>query len=197
MEKGEVSGKSTHLLKELFHASGDAIENDTIVLLPWARGYHDVLNTKNTMIYSTLRTAEREALFQWVGPIGQMTLGVIAKKRKHIRISDASMLSRYKIATIPDTGSERILVTLGVPLESFDRFANATSQVKKLAENRVDAIAYSIDGAYEILQEMGCDIEDYEVVYLLKQSDLYFAFNKQTDPKRIEHLNATLKTLIK
>lgn len=158
IDEGKVSGISTTLVETLFSQCGHQVSENTIQLLPWARAYHEVLNEKNTMLYSMARSPEREALFQWVGPIGKMTLAIIAKKSTQLNVS---------------------------------------SQFKKLKENRIDAIAFSVEGAFSLLKEMGCNALDYEVVYVLKESDLYFAFHKDTNQKTITAMNETLKTLIK
>jgi polar amino acid transport system substrate-binding protein len=196
-EQGIVMGSSTKLLELLFQKSGHQIAAQKILLLPWVQAYHEALHVKNSVLYSIVRTPEREALFQWVGPIGKMTLGLVAKKRKHIRIVSFSQLQHYKIATIPSTASEKILIALGMSEPTLERFGDVSSQIKKLAQGRVDALAYSVDATFRMLQEMGYDPNDYEVVYLLKESDLYFAFNAQTDPHIITTLNETLKTLLK
>ena len=197
MEQGHVSGISTKLLELLFQKSGQQIAGDNILLLPWVQAYHEALHVNNSVLYSTVRTPEREKLFQWVGPIGKMTLGVVAKKQKHIRLTLPSQLQRYTIATIPDTASEKALITLGIQETALDRFGNVSSQMKKVAEGRVDAVAYSVEATFTELKKLGYDPHDYEVIYLLKESDLYFAFHKQTDPHIIAMLNKTLKTLIK
>ena len=197
LENGQVKGYSTRLVEKLFTQNGHQISDNTIQLLPWARGYHNVLNQENSMLYSMVRTPEREALFQWVGPIGKMTLGIIAKKSTQMKVTTLESLRQYKIATIPDTASEKALIDMGLRVENFERFSNRTSQLKKLQENRVDAIAFSVEAAFSLLKEMGCDVSEYEVVYVLKESDLYFAFSKNTSPKMISSLNETLKTLTK
>jgi len=197
IEQGKVSGSSTTLVETLFTQCGHQVAGNSVHLLPWARAYHEVLHEKNTMLYSMVRSPEREELFQWVGPIGKMTLAIIAKKSTHLSVATPSVLHRYKIATIPDTASEKALLSLGFRTDELDRFANVLSQFKKLKENRIDAIAFSVEGAFSLLKEMGCNVSDYEVVYVLKESDLYFAFNKDTNPKIITAMNETLKTLIK
>jgi len=197
IDEGKVSGISTTLVETLFSQCGHQVSENTIQLLPWARAYHEVLNEKNTMLYSMARSPEREALFQWVGPIGKMTLAIIAKKSTQLNVSSPTILHRYTIGTIPDTASEKALLSLGFRTDELDRFANVSSQFKKLKENRIDAIAFSVEGAFSLLKEMGCNALDYEVVYVLKESDLYFAFHKDTNQKTITAMNETLKTLIK
>lgn len=197
LENGKVKGKATLLLEQLFQKSGHTIFENNIYLLPWTIGYHEVLNKKNTIIYSMARLPEREALFRWVGPIGKMTLGVIAKKSRHMIISTPDALHNYKIATIPGTSTEKALFDIGFRAEELDRFANLSSQLKKLKENRVDAIAFSVEAVWQLLQEMESDLSEYEVIYVLKESDLYFAFSKETNAQLIAELNETLKTQLK
>ena len=197
LEEKSVSGFSTHLLKMLFAKCGHQLSGNTIQLLPWARAYHEALHEKNTMLYSMARTHEREAFFQWVGPIGKMTLAIIAKKSRHLDMTTPMALHRYKIATIPDTASEKALLSLGFHVNELERFANIFSQLKKLKENRIDAVVLSVESAFSSLEKMGCDISDYEVVSVLEERDLYFAFHKDTNPQTIAHMNETLKTLIK
>lgn len=197
LENGKIKGQSTLLIEQLFQKSGHHILGDNIQFLPWVRGYYNVLHEKNAMLYSMARTPEREALFQWVGPIGKMTLGVIAKKNRHLMIATPDALHGYKIATIPDTASEKVLLESGFRIEELERFANVSSQVKKLKENRVDALSFGVEATFALLQELGSDVSDYEVVYEFNKSDLYFAFSKETDLKLIAELNETLKTLIK
>ena len=197
LENGKVGGQSTALLEQLFQKSGHQIFDNNIYLLPWSIGYHEVLNKKNTMLYCTARFPEREALFKWVGPIGKMTLGIVAKKNRHMVISTPNALHQYKIGTIPGTSTERALVDVGFRTEEFDRFANLSSQLKKLKENRIDAIAFGVEAIFQLLQEMGSDVSEYEVVYVIQTRDLYFAFSKDTDSKLIAELNETLKALKK
>lgn len=195
VDNGKIAGHATKLVEKLFAQCGHKMADDSVHLLPWARGYHEVLHENNTMLYSMIRTPEREALFQWVGPVGKMTLALIAKKSTHLSVATPAMLHRYKIATIPDTASEKALLALGFQPSELERFANALSQLKKLKENRIDAIAFSVEGAFSLLKEMGCDVSEYEVVYVLQESDLYFAFHKDTSLKLIAHMNETLKNL--
>jgi len=192
-----VEGSSTRLLKQLFEKTGQQFEENTISVVPWARGYHDVLHVKNTMLYSMARTPEREALFAWVGPIGKLRIGILAKKSRHVVITSAKSAEQYKIGTILNAVAEQLMLKEGFDIHTFDRFTSLESQLKKLKEDRIDCFASNIDAMYQLIRDMGEDVSDYEVVYGLKESDLFFAFNKQTDPHIIATLNETLKTLIK
>lgn len=195
MQEGKVVGSSTLLLKEILAKTGHTINDNTIHLTSWARGYNEVMQTPNTILYSMARTPERENLFKWVGPIGQLTIGLIAKKEKNVVIRDSSDLSKYKIAVMHNTAAESLLLNAGVASESLERFSNSTSQLKKLCEGRVDTMAFGIEGMFTMLKDAKIDPQLYEVAYVLKTSDLYFAFHKETSDEIIKELNEVLKSL--
>jgi polar amino acid transport system substrate-binding protein len=71
---------------------------DDIKLVPWARGYHLVQTTENTILLSTTRIEEREKMFKWVGPIFQNTSGLIAKKARGLKIGGVEDIRKYKVA---------------------------------------------------------------------------------------------------
>lgn len=195
LENDKVVGSSTKLLEKLLHQHGHTIAHDKINLTSWARGYHEALHTPNTILYSMARTPEREHLFKWVGPINTLSIGLVAKKSSHIIISEPACLHNYTIAVRHDTAAEKLLLGLGMKTEELDRFSNVSSQLKKLHEGRVDAMASSIEATYAMLEKEGIDPLAYETVYILQKSDLYFAFHKETDSAIIEELNASLKRM--
>lgn len=195
IENTQVVGTSTRLLEALLSKSGHTIANGKINLVPWSRGYHEVLTTKNTILYSMARTSEREELFKWVGPINKLTIGLIAKKESKVVIKESSCLNNYTIAVMHDTAAESLLKNLGMKSENLERFSNPLAQIKKLQEGRVDVMAFGVEGMYMMLNNAGIDPTLYETVYVLKQSDLYFAFHKETDDALISKLNEILKTI--
>ena len=198
IENDKVVGTSTVLLEEMFKKSGHSIAQNKVNLTSWARGYHEALNTPNTVIYSTARTPERENLFKWVGPINKLTIGLIAKKSANIVIRNpAACLNNYTIAVMHETAGETLLLNAGLKPENMERFSNATSQIKKLHGGRVDMMAFGLEAMYSLLKNEGINPLEYETVYVLKESDLYFAFHKDTDDAIIKSFNDILKTIKK
>ena len=65
-EDGKVTGFSSEIVLEICERVGHA---KTIQVMPWARAYKSILNEDNKVLFSTTRTANREDLFKWVGPI--------------------------------------------------------------------------------------------------------------------------------
>lgn len=194
VENREVKGSSTHILQELFQVSGHNLK-EKILVEPWANAYQKVIITPNTLLYSTARTPQRENKFAWVGPIDTMQVGVLAKKNSGVKITDKDDLNKYTIATLPTSMAEGELLKQGVFVENLDRFSLISSQLKKLRDDRVDAVAFSIPGMLHIMPKLGMNPQDYEMVYLLKEIDLYFAFNMSADAGLIKELNQILQDL--
>ena len=194
-KNGEVVGVSTIFLQHIMKEYGEELKKEEISIGSWSRGYEEALKEKNSMIYSTARTQEREKLFAWVGPIDQLIIGVIAKKSKNIKITSPKELNSYKIGTLHRTAAEQLLREVGVDEKNLDRFANIKSQLKKLEKDRVDLVAFGYEGMKFVQRELGIDTQKYELVYVLKKADLYYAFHKDTDKKFIEDLNKIVQKL--
>lgn len=65
-EQGNVGGVTTQLLQLLMQRLN---VQGTFALMPWGRAFSMARSGSNVALYETVRTAEREALFKWVGPL--------------------------------------------------------------------------------------------------------------------------------
>lgn len=66
VDGAQVSGMSVEVVRALIERTGDTAR---IELVPWTRAIHLTRLHADTALFSTVRTPEREAQFQWVGPI--------------------------------------------------------------------------------------------------------------------------------
>ena len=64
---GKFGGFAVEVVREIQRRVGNT---DYIQEVPWARGHITLQNKPNTILFSVARAAERNPLFQWVGPIG-------------------------------------------------------------------------------------------------------------------------------
>ncbi|MBV6748966.1 ABC transporter substrate-binding protein [Pseudomonas chlororaphis] len=65
-ENNQLTGISTEIVRKIMALTGDDFE---VVLLPSMRSSHALNTRPKTIMYSLFRTAEREPLYKWVGPI--------------------------------------------------------------------------------------------------------------------------------
>ncbi len=191
----QVHGISADILLQLMAKNNISIQREDIQLLPWPRAYIMVQNRPGSILFSTARTPQREKLFKWVGPITDLSIGLIALKKNHIQLQSLKDAKRYSIGTIRDGAPEQLVLKAGITEKDLDRIANPESNIKKLQAGRIDLFAFSVPSTRYLMIRMGIDPDNYESVYTLKQADLYYAFHKDTDEQLIQVLNTTLQEL--
>jgi len=73
---GNVSGATVQLIKLLLSRLDQPA---TIELLPWARAFERAKLQSNSAVFETVRNAEREADFKWVGPLKMHAIGLYGR----------------------------------------------------------------------------------------------------------------------
>lgn len=187
-QDGKAAGKAVDLLIKASQAAGAPITREKIDVITWARGYKMAQEGPNAMLFSMTRTEAREDLFKWAGPIAQNRVVVWAKKSSNIgQIADMSK-STEKVGVVRDTVGDQLVVGAGVADNMIIRNSKPDSMAQMLINGRVKLWAYSETSGAQTLVEAGENIDDYEVVNVLKSKDLYFAFSKDVDDSVIELL---------
>ena len=189
---GKVQGISIDLLLDMFKQADTTKGLKDIKVLPWARGYKLAQVKKNTVLFSTTRTETREKMFKWVGPIIPTKISVIARKDRKLSIGSDKDFDKFKIGAVRDDIGELLLLKRGVNPKRIYRTNSSTNTAKMLAAGRIDMWAYEQSVAYWNLKEMGENPDDYEVVSVLEESQLYFAIQKDTDDGVVGELQASL-----
>ncbi len=179
-ENGKIRGVAVDLLVLMLQRAGSSQGAGDISMLPWARGYFIVLNHKNSLLFSTTRTEEREKLFKWIGPIFQNTMVLIAKKKQDIKITQAEDLRNYRIGTVREDVGELYLKALGVSLSQLTRNNTNVGNIQMLARGRVNLIAQSWNLFMHDAQSVGIDPQNFEPVFILHTDDLYYTLHKET-----------------
>lgn len=177
-EKGKVVGIAADLLTEVFTASGDKMHAKGPQVLPWANGYKQAQEAgKMNMLFSTTRTAARESLFKWAGPIADTKVSVFAPKGSTKKITSPEDLKKYSFAVIRDDIGHQLLKEKGVPddkITAVDRF----ELIGKMMEGgRVDFFAYEQNGGFWHAKLNGMSGK-FEPAFELNSGQLFFAFNK-------------------
>ena len=116
---GKLKGLSVEVLDAMLKQLNSKVSIDKVKLKPWATGYKIVLKKKNTMLFSTTRTEQREKLFKWVGPITNTNIGVIAPKSKHLKINSVDDLKKHKIGAVLKDIGEQLLISSGISKKNF------------------------------------------------------------------------------
>lgn len=195
LENSEIIGISAEVVRKIFAQVGSPMEGGDIQMYPWARAYHEVQTKSGTALFSTARTEEREELFQWVGPLIEITLGIVAKKDRHIKIDSVDDFSTYRIGTVRESAPEQLLLKKGVQIDNLDRLILPEPNIKKLDAGRIDLFVFNLQVVQHLMTKLGIDMSQYETVYTLKKVNLYVALHKDTDPELVKRLQTALDEL--
>jgi len=130
----KIEGLSVEIVTEILKILN--IKTD-ILLLPWARAYHEILTKPNQVLFSMSRNNERENLFHWVGPIIEDKVYFYSPKNSTLNITTIEEAKK----------APEIIVSRGFPEHQFlqnNNFKNLSLIVspnqgfKLIAANRSD-----------------------------------------------------------
>ncbi len=191
--ENSVTGICTDILREVLKHQDISYSVDDIKLMTWSGAYRTVQERKNTMLFSMSRTAEREEMFVWIGPVVDISYVLMARTDNNIRISDFSELQNYRIGTVQDDVGEQILAKMGIDEDSLDRVLTPDLNARKLDLGRIDLWMYDRIAAFWILNNEGFDTGEFQPVMKFDVPKLYFAFNKRTDTTIIQAFETSLR----
>ena len=193
---GKITGASVEVLMQIFAKLGIKSDSINLKLYPWARGYHKVINDAGTALFSTTYTLERLQNMKFLGPIAPNVIAVTARKSRQLKIESVEDLNQLKISVVRDDIGEQLLVGQGVKSEAIDSLNSGLSMVKKLASNRVDAVAYTFVTTLNLFERAKINPDDFEIIYVLKRSSMGYTFHNDTDARILEPMRKALDELI-
>jgi polar amino acid transport system substrate-binding protein len=191
MKDGQITGPSTEIVRQMFKRIGTPI---SIQLVTWARGYKEVQEKPNVALYSTTRSAQREKLFQWVGPISRSKDVFYAKKGSGIKIASLDDAKKVKaIGTYLNDAREQFLQEHG--FSNLDSVFDNKMNPRKLVHNRIVLWISAENEGRLVAQDAGVDPAKLEAVYTVTESELYLAVSKQSDPSIVKKLQESLDSM--
>lgn len=192
---GKLVGIFVDIIRELAQRTG--LRLDEIRQISWARSLLDVQEGgPGRVIFSVGRTEKRESQYAWVGPVGSLRLGLVARKDAQISVDHPCELVQYRLGVIRNSAPVSLLEgVIGKDSKAVKLLSSNEMQFRMLREGRVDMITQSASAAPRIMRIMGLEPDEYEMVYVLKQLELYLAFSRSTPPAVIERLQQEMDRL--
>src|SRR5262249_51321705 len=138
----------------------------------------------NTMLFTTARTAEREELFRWIGPIAQRRVYLFKlKSRTDIRVQSLDDVRRYVVGVIRNQASEQFLLAHGfVKDKNLDYTLRGENQLRKLEAGHIDFITGTEVSTAYYARSNGLDPSLLERSLLLSDEGAYYlAVSRATD----------------
>jgi len=183
-----LSGISIDIVNELFTRAN--IKHQ-ILIYPWQRSFNTAMNNHNHAVFSATRNQQRERLFKWVGPIANNDWVVFSKKTASYDIQSINDISNYKVGGYQGDALSLYLEKQGI---NVDKASADKLNLQKLKYGRIDLwIAGNLVGAYRA-DKAGIEVKQ---VFTFKDSDLWIAFNINTDDEIINKLNDILTQMKK
>lgn len=194
-DNGEITGIATERLKAVL----DSINIEyTISTYPWARSMILTANDENTLIYTILKTKERENLFQWVCPlIGPVKVHLYKlSKRKDININTIEDARNYVTSIEKSESDHEYLLSKGfVNGVNLDVTGDPYAGTRKFFAERVDLVLQTEWEMAENLRHFKRPASDVEKVFEVKKpsdAEGCMAFGLKTDKALVDKVRNAL-----
>lgn len=195
-ENKKLVGITIDVLKTISERAGCPVTEEQIQIISWPRAVQDVEDDAGKMIFSLGRTDSREIHYQWVGPVGTLRLGLIARKDNHIIVRRPHDLQGKRIGVIRNSAPVSLLNTmLGTQSGSLNEMVTNEQQFHMLEAGRVDMISVSAAAVPTLATNMHLDPKDYEMVCVLKELELYIALSPKAPVELVVSLQRELDRL--
>lgn len=191
-DQNQLKGIAVDLLLAATKSSSSKITSNSIRSFPWPRAYRMAEKGPKIVLFSTTRTEQREPLFHWVGPISPTRIVLLAKKSSSIKIESPADLNNYTIGAIIDDIGDQLVKSNGVKSSNIKYVPNADSIARMLSLGRIQLWAYEENVARWLIKKVGLKNDDFETVYTLNESDLYYALSKDIDIKTVNLLQQAI-----
>lgn len=193
----DADKKPTGMAVEIVQEIQRRLKNsDAIEFNPWARAYNRLQKEPNVVLFSMARTAERNELFNWVGPIIDNTWELVAKADSTIQLKtleDAKKLK--KIGVYNQDSRDAYLTQEG--FTNLERANNNISGFKMLMGNRVEAFASVDTTLADNLKESGFGLNDVKVVLPFKTVQVFIAMSKTTPVDIVNNWQSAFASMVK
>jgi polar amino acid transport system substrate-binding protein len=193
MEGGALKGVSVETLRLMWKRMG--VSEQPIRVVPWARGYEIALNERNAVLFSMSRTAEREALFKWVGPIFTVRSVLLGLEGRGIELRSLEDARKYAIGVVKDDVMESFLEARGFGGENLQSVSGLDMNFQKLELGRIDLIAHSLDTFNKYIEIHSLDPKRYKVYLVVSVNTNYYAFNRGTSDGVVADFQRALDSL--
>jgi len=193
IENGELKGASVDILKLIWQEMN--VNEQEIIVLPWARAYENILSHKNYALFSMSRSKSREKLFKWVGPIFVSTHVLVGLSRNQLKINNIDDAKKYRIGALINDISETALLDLGFPRENIESLTDISANIQKLMNGRLDLLCQSEESYRDLAGKFGYKLSDFKVYAVVNEIPNYYAFNINTPDEIIEKYQNALNKI--
>lgn len=180
LENDQLTGITTDIVQAIMALTGDDFK---VEVLPSMRATRALNEQPRTIMYSLFRTAEREPLYKWVGPIVEDSIHPyqLANAPQQIhslaQLMNAPQITTRNAGLLPD-----LLESLG--FDNLDKSATKNQQLyRMLLAGRTDIIIGDTDGGVDYYSRQ-LDIASgtlRQIPIEIYRASLYIAFSRDSE----------------
>ncbi len=197
-EGTEIKGVAAEVAQALLNELG--LQAD-IHVVSWVRAYLKALKHPNVLIFSIVRTPDRDEHFHWIGKVAtaQSFLFKLAD-RQDIELMSIDDARPYRIGTWREDVREQYFVSHGfVKGKQLDSSGSPKQNVQKLMRRRLDLVADSDLSFYYLLKTLNYNPKLFVKAFKLEAISLpfYIALSKKTSPKLVVDFKRAMESVKK
>lgn len=187
--KKDITGLCTDVLNALLERAN--LEH-SIKLRDLSYGLKRTEQHSDHGIYCVSRTADRDPAFDWVGPLASIKWTLFAKPGSSIELKNLKDATKYKIGGYKGDVMTGYLADKGFNVSAI---SNNGLNARRLVQDQIDLwVADGLAGPY--LAADASDVTDLEQVLVFRETPMYLAINKHTDPKVLRALQDSYQKLV-
>ena len=154
---GKITGLGTEVVEAVLQQLGLQGQFQS---MPWARAYETASNVPGVLIYSMVRTPEREKRFKWVGVIAPSEYYLFSLADKRLTIDSLGKAQGLQIGTVNQSVGEQFLLSRGfVKGKNLQTSARNELNYEKLRLGHIDLWIMNRLTAYHLVRQAGQDPE--------------------------------------
>lgn len=188
------SDSTTRLVDELLNEAG--IEH-AITVVPWSRAVQSARSEANVLVYSMMRTEQREDLYEWIGmirPIETYIYSLNGELKNPPRSLDD--IGELRIGLARFSAADELLRARGIGQLVY--LADANRAPMLMGRGRIHLTPYTTREAASIVQQQ--NLAEDALVPLIRLDSLsvgtYIVVSKQTDPLVVRRLRQAYQRLV-
>lgn len=181
----ELHGWSVDIVQQILQAAKLTYQID---VLPWARAYKTAGSEPNTLIFSLLRTEEREGQFAWIAPLCPMRISFYTgANRTDVNADNINSALKYVVGVENGQANYRFLREQGFRESRNLVVVGHNHQLQQMLElGRIDLMLVS-DIYVRQLPDQGAKLRRVFTAHALERY-LFLAAHPETDPALLEKL---------
>lgn len=191
-QQGEqMLGFGVDVVRALAARTGDTV---TLRQVPFLRAMRETTEHADMAVFTVLRTAEREARYQWVGPLMEVESGLYSSKSDMPRLTSLQDAARAGRITAPRKWlAYSYLKQQG--LSNLYGVETPEQMMKLLRLGRTDLVVLDNLSLAALAEEVDMKAAQLHLQLPLMKQANYIAFSRQTDPALVQRWQQALDAM--